>query len=381
MKATKTIRPVRRAKGQVLRQRPGQGGRRQWKQPKRRPAAARDEIKPRVIAFEVTRRCRYQCKHCRANAGPQGQTELTTQQCKKIISSLARFAKPMLIFTGGEPMERPDIFELISYAKMRGLRVVMATCGYLLDEAALIKLKKAGVSALSFSIDGASADTHDKFRQSDGAFDAVVRAAQLARQMKMPFQINTTLSKLNAGEIIGIADLAKRLDAKCLDAFILVPTGRGSDLDQAVLDPVQYEELLGELLGIKLKGEIKIRVTCGPSFARVCEQAKARGLIDHPQGCMGGKGFGFISFKGDVQTCGFMDISAGNLVENGFNFRKIWVESKFLNDIRNLETLKGKCGNCEFVGTCGGCRARALTMLGDYKAPDPVCGYVPGKGS
>jgi radical SAM protein with 4Fe4S-binding SPASM domain len=381
MKATKTRRPVKRAKGHVLRQRSGQGARREWKRRQKRAATVRDEIRPKVIAFEVTRRCRYQCKHCRANAGPQGQTELTTQQCKKIISSLARFARPMLIFTGGEPMERPDIYELIAYAKIRGMRVVMATCGYLLDEAAMAKLKKAGVSALSFSIDGSSADTHDKFRQNEGAFNAAVRAAELARQRKMPFQINTTLSKLNAGEIIGIAELAKRLVAKCLDVFILVPTGRGSDLDEAVLDPVQYEELLGELLAIKLKGEIKIRVTCGPSFARVCEQAKARGLTDHPQGCMGGKGFGFISFRGDVQTCGFIDISAGNLVENGFNFRKIWVESKFLNDIRNVETLKGKCGNCEFVGTCGGCRARALTMLGDYKASDPVCGYMPGKGS
>jgi radical SAM protein with 4Fe4S-binding SPASM domain len=342
---------------------------------------ARDEIKPKVIAFEVTRRCRYECRHCRAGAGPQGQTELTTQQCKKIISSLAKFSRPMLIFTGGEPMERPDIYELISYAKMRGMRAVMATCGYLLDEAAMAKLKKAGLSALAFSIDGSSAETHDKFRQSEGAFNTAVRASQLARQSKMPFQINTTLSQLNAGEVIGIGELAKRLGATCLDVFILVPTGRGSDLDDAVLDPVQYEELLGELLGIKLKGDIKIRVTCGPAFARVCEQAKARGITDHPQGCMGGKGFGFISWRGDVQTCGFLDISAGNLVENGFNFKKIWLESKFLNDVRNVETLKGKCGSCEFVGTCGGCRARALTMLGDYKASDPVCGYVPKKGS
>jgi radical SAM protein with 4Fe4S-binding SPASM domain len=390
MKATKTKRPVKKAKGQVLRRRSpdkgvrgqaGQVARKEWARPKQRSVPVSDENKPRVIAFEVTRRCRYECKHCRANAGPHGQTELTTQQCKKIILSLAKFSKPMLIFTGGEPMERPDIYELIAYTKDRGMRVVMATCGYLLDEESMLKLKKAGVAALSFSIDGSSADTHDKFRQSEGAFDAVVRAAGIARKLKMPFQINTTLSKLNAGEIIGIAELVKRLGAMCLDVFILVPTGRGSDLDNAVLDPVQYEELLGELLGIKLQGGIKIRVTCGPAFARVCEQAKERGLTDHPQGCMGGRGFGFISFRGDVQTCGFMDISAGNLVENGFNFRKIWMESKFLNDIRNVESLKGKCGNCEFVGSCGGCRARALTILGDSKGPAPVCGYVPGKGS
>ena len=141
MKATKTRRPAKRSKGQALRQRSGQGARREGKRPKRRITQAKDEIKPRVIAFEVTRCCQYECKHCRASAGPQGQTELTTQQCKKIISSLAKFSKPMLIFTGGEPMERPDIYELISYTKMRGMRAVMATCGYLLDAVSYTHLR------------------------------------------------------------------------------------------------------------------------------------------------------------------------------------------------------------------------------------------------
>lgn len=336
-------------------------------------------MKPRLIAFELTRRCRYHCKHCRANAGPEGASELTTQQCKKIIASIARFAKPVLIITGGEPMERPDLYEIIKYAKDRKLRVVMATCGYLLDDESMAKLKKAGVSALSFSIDGASAEAHDHFRQSPGAFETVIKAAELARQAKMPFQINTTISKLNAGEIIGIADFAKRIGAICLNAFMLVPTGRAEGLDDAVLDPIQYEALLNELLRVKLLGDIDVRVTCGPSFARICRQAKAKGLTGEGKGCMGGRGFGFISFKGDVQTCGFLDISAGNLVENGFNFSKIWLKSHFLSQFRDISALKGKCGQCEYVGSCGGCRARAMAICGDFLAGDPACGYLPKK--
>ncbi|MGA2173076.1 MAG: radical SAM protein [Sedimentisphaerales bacterium] len=340
---------------------------------------AKGELKPRLIAFELTRRCRYECKHCRANAGPDRDSELTTQQCKKIIAAMAKFAKPVLILTGGEPMERPDLYEIIKYAKEKGLRVVMATCGYLLDDESMAKLKKAGVSALAFSIDGSAADTHDRFRQSDGSFDAVMKAAAVARKAKVPFQINTTISKINAGEILGIAELAKRLGASCFNPFMMVPMGRAKEIDDAVLDPVQYEYILGELLRIKLRGDVNVRVTCGPSFARICEQARARGLTAEGSGCIGGRGFGFISYKGDVQTCGFLDISAGNLVANGFNFKKIWLESKFLNEIRDVSAMKDNCGECEYAGLCGGCRARAMAMLGDYLRGDPVCGYVPGK--
>jgi len=334
----------------------------------------RDGLKPRLIAFEVTRRCRYHCMHCRANAGPDGGEELTTSQCKKIIASVAKFAAPVLIITGGEPMERPDLCDIIKYAKTKKLRVVMATCGYLLDDDSIAKLKKAGVSALAFSIDGSSAETHDRFRQSDGSFDTVIKAAEVARKAKMPFQINTTISKINAGEILGIAELVKRLGASCFNPFMLVPTGRAKEIDDAVLDPVQYEYLLNELLRIKLRGEIEVRVTCGPSFARICEQARAKGLTAEGKGCMGGRGFGFISWKGDVQTCGFLDVSAGNLVANGFNFGRIWLKSQFLNEIRDVSAYKGNCGDCEYVGLCGGCRARAMAIYGDYLAGDPVCG-------
>jgi len=340
-----------------------------------------ESLKPRLIAFEVTRRCRYGCRNCRANAGPGQDDGLTTQQCKKIVTSVAKFSKCVLIITGGEPMERPDICEIIKYATAKGLRVVMATCGYLIDDDSMARLKEAGVSALSFSLDGSAPETHDRYRDAGGAFDAVIRATEVARRMGMPFQINTTISKINAGEILGIAELAKRLGAACFNPFVLVPTGRGKEIEDAVLDPVEYESILNELLRVKLKGEIEVRVTCAPAFARICEQAKTRGLAAEGTGCIGGKGFAFISYRGDVQTCGFLDIAAGNLVDNGFDFRKIWVKSKFLNEIRDASAYKGKCGDCEYVGLCGGCKARAMAVSGDYLAGDPVCGYKGGSGS
>ncbi|MHC4173412.1 MAG: radical SAM protein [Planctomycetota bacterium] len=346
--------------------------------------------KPRIIAFEVTRRCRFQCKHCRANAGAGGEEELTTKQCKRILASIAKLSgaasgkkkvkskagKPIIIMTGGEPMERSDINELTRYGRDLGLRMVMATCGYLIDDESIAKLKKAGVQALSFSLDGSSTETHDRFRQAEGAFDAVIRAAETARQARMRFQINSTICKINIDEVPGIIELAKRLGAYCFDAFILVPTGRGEKIADEILDPLQYEILLNELLRLKLESAIEVRVTCGPQFARVCNQARVKKLIGSVSGCMGGRGFGFISYRGDVQTCGFLDISAGNLIENGFNFKKIWLGSEFLKEVRDVSGYKGKCRTCEYVGVCGGCRARAYAMSSDYLGADPVCKFV-----
>lgn len=333
--------------------------------------------KARLIAFEVTRRCRFNCLHCRADAGADGEQELSTAQCKKILRAVARFSKCVIILTGGEPMERKDIYELVQYGRKAGHRMVMASCGYPIDEDSLAKLKEAGLLALSFSLDGASAETHDKFRRAEGAFDAVIRAAGLARRAGVRFQINTTLCKTNIDEVAGITELAKKLGAYCFNAFILVPTGRGKNMADEILDPLQYEVLLNELLRLKLESEIEVRVTCGPQFARICEQSRAKRLINGVNGCMGGRGFGFISYRGDVQTCGFLDISAGNLLENGFNFKKIWLESDFLNEIRDLSSYTGKCGQCDYLTQCGGCRARAYAVSGDYLGDDPVCSYQP----
>ena len=395
--------------------------------------------RPHLIAFELTRRCKFRCKHCRANAAASSSEELTTGQCKKMLASAALFCKglatehaekkinheltrtdtdkktnnelvrirenswqksadstvkkpdaPMIILTGGEPMERSDIYGLIRYGRDLGLRMVMATCGYAINDEAIAKLKEAGLSALSISLDGASAGTHDTFRQTKGAFDSAVKAAKSAHRAGIRFQINTTITKSNLNEVPAIAKLAQELGAYCFNPFILVPTGRGQKIASEVLEPAEYEKLLQDLLQLKEKSAIEVRVTCGPQFARVYRQFKPvssqrpqtivnrqSSIVNSVSGCIGGRGFGFISYKGDVQTCGFLDISAGNLVESGFDFAQIWQGSQFLKEIRNLSSYSGNCGICEYVGVCGGCRARAYAMAGDYLDTDPVCNYQP----
>lgn len=272
-------------------------------------------------------------------------------------------------------MEREDIYELIQYIRKQGMRPVLATCGYLINDRSIADLKKSGVLALSISIDGSSTETHDRIRQTNGAFNAAIRAAEIARKNDMRFQINTTISKINIDEVAGIVELAKRLGAYCFNVFILVPTGRGKKIADEILDPVRYEVLLNELLNLKLESEIEVRVTCGPQFARVCQQAEAKRLSINVNGCMAGRGFGFISYRGDVQTCGFLDISAGNLLESDFNFGRIWRQSRLLNEIRDPSAYKGGCKFCEYLDLCGGCRARAYAISGDYLAADPICSY------
>jgi radical SAM protein with 4Fe4S-binding SPASM domain len=338
-----------------------------------------DEVeKPKTLAFEVTRRCRYDCLHCRADAASDGSDELTTEQCKKILTAVAQFSRPKIILSGGEPMERDDIYEIIRFGRGLKLKMAMATCGYLVNDDTMAKLKKAGIKVLYFSLDGSSAETHDKFRQAEGAFEATLNAASLAQKAGVRFQINATISKINIDEVPGIIELAQRLGAYRFNAFILVPTGRNEKMADEILDPILYEVLLNELLRLKVESDIEVKVACGPQFARICKQAREKKLLGKTNGCIGGRGFGFISYRGDVQTCGFLDISAGNLVENGFDFAAIWRDSEFLKQIRSTSDYKGGCGACEFVGICGGCRARAYAATGDYMAADPICIYKRG---
>jgi AdoMet-dependent heme synthase len=343
-----------------------------------------NQQRPHIIAFEVTRHCLLDCPYCRAAAGPAEKLmELTTPQCKKILKSVANFTttsrqKPLIILTGGEPMLRSDICDLVRYGRKLNMKMALATCGYAINDQSIAKLKKAGLSILSFSIDGASAISHDIFRNSPGSFEMVTSAAKTARKARVPFQINTTITKQNADELVVIAELAEELGARCFNVFILVPTGRASQIADEILDPVEYETLLHELLRLKLESKIEVRLTCAPQFARISRQQKLEKLTGPVSGCIGGGGFGFISCRGDVQACGFLDVSAGNLFEKGQSFKKIWTKSEFLKNLRDLSQYKGNCAICEYSAVCRGCRARAYAATGDYLVSDPLCKYQAG---
>lgn len=326
----------------------------------------------RIIAWEITRRCPLSCRHCRAGAQDRDYAgELTTAECLRVLDSLAPELRPMIIWTGGEPMYRPDILELVRGASERGLRSVMAPCGTLVTRETLRELQAAGVMACSFSLDGATAATHDAFRGVEGAFENVTRAMSVAAEINMSFQVNVTVSRLNKEELPLIRETAIKLGAATLDLFFLVPVGRGSAMRDLTLMPEDAEAVLRWAFEMDAKGPIRVRETCAPQAVRVWHATGRQGRS--PAGCLGGRGFAFISHTGVLQPCGFLDVHSGNLRDYGFNMRQTYAESKVFKDLRQTTRYSGACGVCCFNQACGGCRARAYAATGDFMASDPSC--------
>jgi radical SAM protein with 4Fe4S-binding SPASM domain len=328
--------------------------------------------KPTIVAFEITRRCPLRCRHCRAAADSVQQDFLSTDQCKRILDAIAQLHKCVVVLTGGEPMVRGDIFELVEYGKSIGHRMAVATCGAMFNKLAAMRFKQAGLLSLSFSIDGPDAQSHDDFRQVPGAFNTTAKAIELARAAGIHFQINTTVTALNADKLDAIAQLAIDLGAACWNPFMLVPVGRAAQDKTLLLSPGQYKAVLHKLADMKTSFPIELRVTCGPQFARIARQKKIPGA-DNIRGCLAADGFAFISHKGDVQTCGFLEISAGNLPEKEYNLAGIWQRSPLLNAIRDFSAYKDDCGKCDLLAACRGCRARAYVHSGNVLGPDPMC--------
>ena len=373
---------------------------------------------PQLIAWEVTRSCNFNCRHCRAAAqNKKYADEFTTGECFKLLDNIAGLARPIIILTGGEPMLREDIYDIARYGYERGLRMVMAPCGMLLDDNTVVKLLQAGIGCISISIDGATAQTHDAFRQVEGAFAGALAGIAAAKRNGLAFQINTTITQHNIDELPDIMKLAEDLGAITFNPFLLVPTGRGKELAEQEISPEQYERTLHWLNEQRGRTRMAVRVTCAPHYQRIVRQhpqpvdkesksapAASKGHLHdapagnhdkffdkgHPDfahrrgsgpaaGCMGGKSFAFISHVGQVQICGFLEEAAGNLRENNLDFEAIWNHSPFLQRIRDVDHYAGKCSWCEFRSICGGCRARAYALTGDCLESEPFCIYEPLK--
>ncbi|MCD6364504.1 MAG: radical SAM protein [Planctomycetes bacterium] len=334
---------------------------------------------PRLIAFEVTRQCLLSCKHCRAAARAEPYPdELTTDECFRVLDNIASFAKPIMILTGGEPMMRKDIYDIASHAASLGMRVVMATCGALMDAESTAKIVAAGIKQISISLDGASAESHDAFRGVPGAFDMAIGGIRAAKEAGLSFQINTTICRHNLEELPDILELSRKLGASVFNPFMLVPTGRGKGLADQEPSPRQYETTLRWLAQRRKQGDINIRLTCAPHFQRIIRQIGAEQTSAHQvKGCMGGQSFAFISHRGKVQTCGFLEVECGDIRRENMDFRHIWDTSEVFLNLRNPKAYRGRCGRCEFAPVCGGCRARAYAATGDYLAEEPFCIYQP----
>ncbi len=350
---------------------------------------------PRLIAWEVTRQCTLNCRHCRASAqNIPYQNELTFEECQRVLNALCEFTPPpIVILTGGDPLMRDDIDDIIRSGTQQGLRMVIALCGEFLSPERMQRLQDSGILKISFSLDGSTADTHDAFRGQPGSFDAVFRGIEYAKAVGIPFQMNSTISKLNVNELPDILNLAVQAGADAFHPFLLVPTGKAKDLLDLELAPDEYETTLRWIAAQSVVQPIMVKPTCAPHYYRIIRQERHfRPASSHPggsahahghgfsamtKGCLGGQGFAFISHVGKVQICGFLEIECGDLRQENFDFKRIWDTSPLLQEIRDIDNYHGKCGVCEFRQVCGGCRARAYSMTGDYLASEPFCTYMP----
>ncbi len=352
----------------------------------------------RLLFWESTIKCNLTCAHCRRiESDEQAYRDMSTAQAKAMIGQLAELGKgqpmmPVLVFSGGEPLCREDLFELIGEAKSAGLTPALATNGTLIDEGIAGQIKEGVVARVSISLDGATADIHNKLRQLEGSFENAIEGIGHLREKNVPFQINITMTKHNAHQLEDLYELAKSLGAVAVHIFMLVPVGCGQSLaDTDMLSPEQYEKKMVDICKLDGRGELQIKVTCGPHYERVIRQEglyKARAKAGHPggsvpggghggasRGCIAGLGVLFVGHQGDVFPCGYLPVNCGNVLEDELS--DIWYKNKDLARMREGDELEGKCGVCGYRQICGGCRGRAYAAEGNYMAEEPFCAYVP----
>lgn len=353
------------------------------------PTDSKSQTPPlRLIAWEITRSCNLACQHCRAEAHEEPYPgELSTEDAKALIDTFPQTGNPVIIFTGGEPLMRKDIFELIPYACSKGLRCVMGTNGTRIDAAMAARIKKSGIQRCSISIDGPDAASHDAFRGVPGAFNASLAGIEELKKAGVEFQVNTTVTKHNMPFFKEVFHLAEDLGAAAWHIFLLVPTGRGDAIREEIINAEEYEEVLNWFYDFRKTTSMHLKATCAPHYYRIMRQrAKEEGIqvtmenfgLDAmTRGCLGGTGFCFISHTGQVQPCGFLEMDCGQITQAPFP--EIWANSPQFLALRDQSAYEGKCGVCEYHKVCGGCRARAQTMTGNYLKEEPLCTYIPQK--
>ncbi len=350
---------------------------------------------PFTVAWEITRACAFACLHCRAEAQPKRDPrELDTEEAMGVIDQIREVGDPILVVTGGDPLTRPDVYDLLAYAVSTGLRTSLTpTATALANRRNLARVKEAGVRRVAISLDGANAELHDRFRGFAGSFTRTMHIVEEVREAGLSLQINTTVSRHNVDTIDAIAEIVAGTDAVQWSVFFLVPTGRAKMED--MISPDEHERLFNWLFELSQTVSFDVKTTAAPAYRRVAiQRANSRegaalpvsgagfqfqdGLNRPTIGINDGKGFAFISHIGDVCPSGFLPLPAGNVRER--RFAEIYRSSPLFNDLRDPGLLKGKCGACAFNVVCGGSRARAYAVRGDYLESDPSCVYRPTTG-
>jgi radical SAM protein len=348
--------------------------------------------RPFIAIWEVTQACDLACVHCRASAQPdRNPFELSTEEGKELIDQIAALQVPVFVLTGGDPIKRPDLFELIGHAKQVGVRVSLTPSATpLLTRDIVIRLKEAGLARLAVSMDGACAETHDVFRGMSGSFARTLDAIRWANEVGLPVQINTTFSRRNIAEIDDIVRLMESLKITLWSVFFLVPTGRGKLSD--LLNADEFEQVFEKLYRLSKTASFDLKTTEAQHYRRymlqqrvlerkaavsqlTVSQQPSDSIGRAPRGLNDGKGFVFISHTGEVFPSGFLPKAAGNIRQRSLT--TLYRESPVFRDMRNTSLLEGKCGACEFKEICGGSRSRAFALTGNPLAEEPCCAYIP----
>ena len=348
--------------------------------------------RPYVVSWNLTYRCNLKCEHCYLDAGTEPKVtdeafadrgELSTDECRKVIDDIAAFAPECLtILTGGEPLLRRDILDIIRYAASKELWVVIGTNGVLVTERLGRTLKDAGVRGMALSLDSLDAEEHDRFRGVEGAWKNTVDGAQVLSELGLPFIVQTTVTKDNADQLEEIAEFARvELGAKVWNLYFLTPTGRGAFASD--LSPDEYEQVLARLLTIQKaqEGKLLVNAKCAPHYVTTLfkhspESPFLKSYSGGAGGCPAGTHYMGIRPNGDVTPCPYLPVFGGNLRQT--SLRAVWDSSEPFTQIRQRGALGGRCGTCEFTTACGGCRARAYGVTGDTMAEDSLCSHKPG---
>jgi len=360
--------------------------------------------RPFVAIWETTQACDLACVHCRACAQPlRNSQELTTAEAKRLIDEIAAMEVPVFVLTGGDPLKRSDIFELVDYATQRKVRVSLTPSATpLLTRERIVRLKAAGLARLAVSLDGPTAQIHDAFRCVSGSYQCTLDAVHWAREIRLPVQINTTITRHNLAMVDDIIALLGTLDITLWSVFFLVPTGRGSGID--LISAEEFEQVFDKLYRSSQRVLFDIKSTEAQHYRRYLlqRQTEARrmgeqpastfpripqlspmpngmetpdGIGRAPRGINDGKGFVFVSHLGEVYPSGFLPLSGGNIRQHSLS--EIYRNSQLFRSLRDSKNLQGKCGLCEYREICGGSRARSFAMTGNLFAEEPCCAYEP----
>ena len=324
-----------------------------------------------IVSWNTTNACNMYCAHCYRDAGCKAAEELSTLEAKELLNQIARAGFKIMIFSGGEPLMRPDILELVRHAASLKLIPVFGTNGTLITLQMAKDLKAAGTKGVGISLDSLDAEKHDKFRAFKGAWSGAVAGMKNCRAVDLPFQIHTTVMDWNQHELEAMTDFAVEIGAKAHHFFFLVPTGRAATIEEESLRAAEYEEVLTRIMKKQQQVSIELKPTCAPQFLRIADQL---GITTRfRRGCLAGLSYCIISPKGKVQPCAYLNMELGDVRQTPFD--EIWKNNSTLKKLRTLE-YSGNCGVCKYKNKCGGCRARAAIYNdGDFMACEPWCDF------